>query len=291
MSDTNEETEVDLEEKTEAEQPVDQISQDEELSQYGEKVRERIAKETAKRGAVERELASLQERLEVTARIAQHAVEENKHLKQGRVDSDQAILDNLVDKMSAELDIAKRVFREASESGEAEKIADATALVATTAADLRRVQLAKAGYRPPQEDRGQSAPNQPAPQSQKQPPAKAVEWVNRNSTWYGKDPVRTRIARAADVYVAAMGYNPEGEEYYKEVDKMIAERTNGAANGSERDQGSSLAPVAPSGRSSAPSRPSGSKVTLSQSEVSQAKRLGVSPEAYAAAKRAGNVVI
>lgn len=269
----------------------DQISQDAELAQYGEEVRKRIAEATAARREAERRAAEAAEALENTTRIARAAIEENKALKAGRGEADKAILDNLVDRLDSELTIAKEELRKAHEAGDVEKIAEGTAKVSMAASDLRRAQLAKAGYVPPREEQAAGAEPPANPQRPPAgPPPKAAEWIKRNS-WFGKDLERTRVARAADAFVASLGYDKNSDAYYEELDRTIAMRFNSQPNSPNRDQGGSSPVTAPSGRSPDQPRQHPGKVTLSASEVAQAKRLGITVEQYAAAKRTGNVVI
>lgn len=272
-------------------------SLDTELDKYSEGVQKRINEERAKRAHAERELVKAREFGSRAADIAKRAVAEVENLR-GRVAStEDASISNLVDSIGAELTVARKDLEEAYEAADPKAIAEATTRLAATAADLRRAQINKAGHvadmeqaRLEAEERARQPPVQSAP---KPPPRqvvpKAQAWIERNATWFQKDQAKTRIAVLADQYVAGKGVDPNSDDYYKEVDRMIAAELNGATSGDQmRDQRSSAQAVSPAGRSSAPAG-TARKVTLTHSEVSVAKKLGITPEDYAKAKLSGGI--
>lgn len=297
-SETKDEVEFEIEEEGQGQTPPEEKTLDKELDQYTEGVQKRINEEVAKRHAIERENQELKDNLNRAAGIARRAVEEVQSLRKRADDSDGHVIDNLVSSLEGNLELAKGKLRKAHEDNDANAIVEATAEVSSMAADLRRAQVAQAGRKmapvQPGPDQGQG---NPAPRQAEQPPVrrvhpKAQEWLERNKSWYGKDPERTKVAQAADAYVArGLGLDPSSDDYYKEVDNMVAAHFNrGTPGGQSRDQQPSASAVNPTGRS-APSGNTARKVTLTQSEVAQARRLGVSPEDYAKSKRAGGVVL
>lgn len=285
MSETNSDEFVEETPDLENVQETDPLSHDDELQQYGEGVRKRIAELTAKAREAERIAQEAVEQRETVVNVARNLAEENKALKANRGEADKAILENLEEAVGGKLSEAKRKLRDAHNEADPDKIAEATAEVAALAADHRRVQLAKAGYRPPTDE-----PQQPAPPVRQAPQVhpKASAWMARNADWYGKDEAKTRKALAADRYLTTAGFDQSSDDYYKELDRMVSGRVSNVSDAPNRDQGRPHQPVTPSGRTDQPRSP-GNKVALSASEVAMAKRLGISPDAYAAAKKSGSV--
>jgi hypothetical protein len=297
MSETNEKIEVELEDEEKdfvVEEPgegADPKNLDDELDQYSEGVKARIAKEVQEKHQLKRELEETKQQLGVAANIARRAVDEVKSLRTRVGDGDKVLLDTMVANLSADLELAKAEFSKAHEEGDAKKIADAAAKVSAVASDLRRVEMAKAGYRPEIQPPVQPGPEPAAAPQRPQIHPKAQAWIAKNSEWFGKDPERTRFAKAADAFVAQLGYSPDTDAYYKEVDKMIEERFPRATpEGQKRDPRPSASAVTPVGRSSPPSA-TARKVPLSSSEQAIARKLGLTNEQYAQAKLSGTVVI
>ena len=102
---------------------------------------------------------------------------------------------------------------------------------------------------------------------------KAIDWASRNE-WFQKDKAMTGYAYGIHEELVEQGVDPRSDEYYQQIDSKMREAFPHKF-GHQRQQGSV---VAPASRSSKSPR----KVTLTQSQVALAKRLGISPETYAA---------
>jgi hypothetical protein len=294
MSETeNTETETEeefvVEENTNDTPPSQEM--DEELSSYSEKVRARIEREVAARRMAERQRDEVAGEMTRVIGAAKRIHEENEALKRRASDSDGAILDSIVQNLKSELEIAKEDFRKAHEEGDASKIADATASISSLAADLRRAEVAKAARPAKAEVPVQPGPNPPPAQNQPRPQAapKALAWIDRNKDRYGKDQAFTVAARAADAYVAALGLDPNSDEYYSEVDKMISARLNGGNGAQPRNPRVPSTGVTPVGRTG-PASSSQQKVSLSPDEQGVARRLGLTNAQYAEAKAKGTAL-
>lgn len=281
MSGTQDEIEdkdIEIVEEVENEGQTPDVS--DELENYSQGVQKRINQMRAQLGEQERRNAELSQNLEQTITVARRIAEENDRLKKERASSDEAVFDGLVGSLTSDLTVAKQELRAAHEAADADKIVDATARVSMLAADLRRAQVAKAGLKV-----------QPEPKPNEDPAVarRVGAWMDRNKDWFQKDPEKTRVALAADAYVRAMGFNPSTEDYYEEVDRIVAERYSAPTRATPARGNGGAQPVSAQGRSSPPTAQR--KVSLTADEVALARRLGISPEDYAKTKAAGTAII
>ena len=254
---------------------------DEELGEYSDKVRTRIkhfskgyhderrAKETAEREKNELE------------RFSQHLVAENKKLK-GTVDKNQTVLLEQAKKVTEkELESAKKAYKEAYDAGDSDAVLAAQETL--TSAKIKADKLENFKVPPLQEEN--------TPVEQKKEPAPAMdartkEWADSN-TWFGTDDEMTSLALGLhNKLVKQKGQEfAKTEEYYGAIDTRMRQlfpdyfgEEKPEAEKPKEVEKSKRSPdvVAPATRSTAPK-----KVTLSQTQVNIAKRLGVPLELYA----------
>jgi hypothetical protein len=256
---------------------------DEELAEYSDKVKKRLQHFSKgyhdERRAKEQ---ALREREELE-RYARQLVAENQQLKQSTDRSHNTLIEQAKQQVTLELEAAKRQYKEAYEAGDADALL--TAQEALTAAKIRADKVA--GFKPkPLQDKEipvQQAPtpSQAAPQA---PPVdkKAAAWREEN-TWFGSDDEMTAYALGYHSKLVKEGIDPRSDEYYEKINsrmrKMFPESFDDVEEDvEERTPPKAKAPnvVAPATRSVSPK-----KVTLTQSQVAIAKRLGVPLEQYA----------
>jgi hypothetical protein len=226
--------------------------------------------------------AAYREQQEALA-IAKKLMEENKSLK-AKVSSGQEVFANAAkEAVDNELALAKRDYREAYESGDADKIIEAQERM--TVAKFRSEQLKS--YKldnealQNQENDVQLAQEQP----RYTPDLKAKAWQERNS-WFGQDDEMTSLALGLHeklVKEHGMSYATTNE-YYDTIDKTMRRRFPENFEESEvkedepqktnRPKTSTV--VAPATRSTSPK-----KIRLSATQVQLAKKLGLTPEQYA----------
>ena len=258
------------------EEPVRDVT-DEELSKYDEGVKKRM-KRFAEGYHTERRAKEAAEReKEEALRIAQTVFEENKRLK-GSVNQGQAVLLEQAKKsIQQEVDDAKRLYKEAYESGDSEKLLDAQESL--TAAKIRADKVNNFKPTPLQVD------ETPVQIAQQQPKATAVDekllaWQDKNQ-WFGQNKRMTAYALGLHEDLVAEGIPSGSEEYYRRIDTDMKERfseqfgsdTNSVEAKSQRAKSNNVAPAT---RSTAPR-----KIVLTQTQVQIAKRLGVPLELYA----------
>lgn len=219
--------------------------------------------------------AALREREQAIA-IAKAVMEENERLK-GTVDQSQtALIEQAKRVVAQEIEEAKRKYKTAYESGDADAVTEA--VEALTVAKMKADRISHWKPRPalqPQENAVQPAPSAPA----FKPDPKAEDWQRANS-WFGQDKEMTAFALAVhDRLVNEDQIDPNSDEYYRRLDgrlrQVFADKFE-SAEPAETKQRPKSNVVASATRSTAPK-----KITLSSSEVAIAKRLGIPLERYA----------
>lgn len=243
---------------------------DEELTQYSEGVKKRI-QHFSKGYHEERRAkeAALRER-EEAIRLAQNLIEENKRLQGSIGQGQQALLEQAKKVVATELEQAKRKFKEAYESG------DSDALVAAqeelTAAKLKVERVNNFKPAPLQQEKPvvQPVPQLPQPVA---PDSKALAWQKANP-WFGQNRKMTAIAMEVHNELVENGVDPTSDEYYERINTEVRQTFPDAFPSEKSGRRSNV--VSPATRSTAPK-----KVTLTQTQVTLAKKLGVPLELYA----------
>lgn len=237
---------------------------------------ERRAKEQAAR---EREAA---------AEYAQRLQAERDKLRNDLSSGETWALEQAKQRAALQLEAAKRKYRDAYEQGDSEAITDAQQELSRATYQAERVNLLSPRYTQQnvaaqqnsalQQTSQQVYNNQAQPQvSAPEPDDKAKSWGDRNE-WFGKDDEMTSFALGVHQKLVKDGVPPSTDEYYERIDARMREvfpdRFEQEPPKRKKRQPSTV--VAPAGRT-----PKGKKVVLTQSQVAMAKRLGISPEAYA----------
>ena len=256
--------------------PPKDIDEDE-LNSYGEKVRRRIQhlqkgyheeKRKAEQAFMEREEA---------IKAAQAIVEENKKLKGSLNQGQTALLEQAKKTVASEMEDARRKYKEAYESGDSEALVNAQENLTSVKIKLDRVNNFKPT--PLQEDQVDvKIPQVPSNAFD----AKAEDWRRQNK-WFGPDDEMTSFALGLHNKLVKSGVNPESDDYYEKINSRMRQVFPEAFDSEEPadepekvEKRTKSNVVAPATRSSAPK-----KVTLTQTQVNIAKRLGVPLELYA----------
>lgn len=244
---------------------------DDEIATYNEAVQKRIKHFTKgyheERRAKE---AALRER-EEAVRVAQAIIEENKRLKSTVSQNQEALLDQARKATQVELEKAKEEYKKAYDMG------DSDALVAAqenlTAAKIKADKVANFKLPPLQEDEPKLKPESEPPRQQYD--HKAESWREKNQ-WFGKDELMTAYALALhNRLTKSERLDPTSDEYYQRIDSEIRSRFPESFEPSDAPPQKKTV-VAPATRSTA-----AKKIVLTQTQVNIAKRLGLTPEAYA----------
>jgi len=261
------------------EEMVKELEEDE-LEDYSEKVKTRL-KQMKKvwhdeRREKERALREQQEAVS----LAQKLVEENKKLKGRLSDGEKSLITTATSAAELEMEMAKRAYKEAYDSGDTDKIVEAQEKLNNAGYRLQRLK----GYKPPLQTEDNDVQS---PQVQAQAPRldqKTAEW-RRQNTWFGQDEEMTAAALGLHQKLEKQyGAQYIGtDEYWSTVDKTMKRRfpdyfgdEDEAVEAKPQRTEKPATVVAPASRSTAPK-----KVVLKQSQIALAKKLGLTPEQYA----------
>ena len=265
------------------------VPEDDEIASYSESVQKRIKK-------LRYEFHEERRAKEEAARLRDEAInfakkERDERLKMQGVlhQGEAALLAQAKQRLALQLDQAKLAFKTAYESGDADAMADAQASLAGLKAEEVRIANYRPAQRPTEAPAGQAqpqqAPTRPAqPAPAQQPSQRAREWSSSNP-WFGRsgDEDMTALAMGMHEKLVRSGVAPDSDEYYNQINATVRRAfpdrladTQDEVKPQRRQAGNV---VAPAGRTSAQTP---RKVVLTSTQVSLAKRLGLSPQQYAA---------
>jgi len=277
-------------------EPVDEVT-DEELNSYDEKVQKRIKKFT--RGYHDERRAkeqALRER-EAAEEFARKVFEENKRLQKQLSTGSEAYIEQSKSAAQTELDSAKEKYKKAYEAADPDAIVQAQEAIARATLKIDRAESMK----PIKEEEEKEF--QPAREEAQQPRVspRTQKWVENNSDWWGVDEEMTMAAMGIDKRLQRE-YGAEyvgTEEYFQTIDKTMRKRfpehfedvqsheeddpppRKRVSEPDDEDETPRRATkpatvVAPAARSTPPGR-----IKLKASQVSLARKLGITPEQYA----------
>jgi len=260
----------------------EQLEALDESEEYSKNVKEKFAQYKKawheERRAKEAALREQQEAL----KAAQAILDENKRLKNAIHYGEKELNDSYKSTAKAELEKAKREYKEAYDSGDADKLLEAQEQLMKAQIKLDKSKKFKNTVQKLEND----VQIQQRPAAQQQMDPKVAEWVSRNQ-WF-VDPAKKSMRKYAEgVHEElqekyGMGFVGT-DEYYKSIDKEVKRRfpeefgevvRNDEDEKPQRTKLSTV--VAPAKRST-----SSKKIVLTKTQVALSKKLGLSPEQYA----------
>jgi len=268
---SSEDSNEDPQEETKASPEVDSADE-EELEDYSSGVKSRINELTKRFREEERQKQSAIE-------YAENIQKENADLKTRMDTLDKNYLEQFESRVSSELETAKRVLKEAHETGDIDKLVEAQEALAELTLQKTTAKSSKADSVEAQREEAPAPQAAPQAAPQPAPDPKAEKWAQENE-WFGQDEVMTYAAFGIHRrMVEDEGFDPTSDEYYAEIDgRLRTEFPNKFDSKAKSNGGRKVA----SAESSASRRKSGRKtVRLTPSQVAIAKRLNVPLEEYA----------
>ena len=252
----------------------EEITGDEDLSEYSETVKKRISKLTNRFREEERQKQS-------AITYAESIKKQNEELKARLEKLDTNYVGEFDNRVTAQAAAAKEAYKKALESGDADALYEAQQNVARIAMEEANLKRMKA-QREEQAEKQKSAPTpQAQPQAQPQKPdPRAEKWAEQNE-WFGQDQTMTYAAFGVHkTLIEQEGFDPNSEDYYTELDRRM--RTEFPHKFSDTRTQSSTPRVASAGATASRSATRGKRtVKLTPSQIAIAKRLGVPLEEYA----------
>jgi hypothetical protein len=258
---------------------VEELENDK-LDDYSERVKQRLAQMKKVWHDERRAKESADREREEAIKFAQQIAYENKRLKSTLSSGEEDYVKTLYGALSSQLEVAKRDYREAYDSGNTDKIIEAQSRMNDTQLRLSQVQ----SYQPQFKNAGQEYENQVyIPQNQTQtvkPDGRALKWQEKND-WFGSDEEMTSLALGLHEKLVRNGIDPTSDEYYRRIDGTMQKRFPEYFGDATLDEDTPAqrkpsTVVAPATRSTAPK-----KVRLTKTQVALAKKFGLTPEQYA----------
>jgi len=201
-----------------------------------------------------------------------------------------ALAESMRTERESRINDAKRRFAQANADGDGDAMAQASADMSLASAELAQI-TARTPKPQTESERQPEQQRQPA-QQQNQLAPNVAAWIDHNRNWFNKDQEKTAEAMSIHYKLVAEGVRPDSSEYTQKLDKRMrssypehqsldrgADDDTPARRGPRRSPGGE-----PGGRADENRNPNPRRVTLTSTEMAIAKRLGVSPQAYAAEK-------
>jgi hypothetical protein len=207
-------------------------------------------------------------------------LEENKRIKTMLSNGEQEYVAAVKTSTEMQLEMAKRSYKEAFESGESDRMADAQQAISQATLALDKAKNFKL---PALQEENYDVKIQQEHQTPQRPDDRVMDWQADNP-WFGQDEEMTASALGLHEKLKRQGVKIGSEEYYDALDKTMRRRF--PENFDEKTEEVEVEPkdepkakpktvVAPATRSTAPK-----KVKLKTSQVAIAKKLGLTPEQY-----------
>ena len=264
---------VQEEEKPVVEAKVEKpVEKKDELEEYSEGVKKRIAKLTQKMREAERQR-------EEAVSYAQSVKREKDQIESRILKTDQRYVSEFETRVNSSLANAKIALKSAIDNQDVEAQVNAQQQIAELTMEAVRLRAMKVAQEEStaRQKEVNITPQQTMQTAQVDP--KAEDWAARNS-WFGQDSAMTYTA--FDLHkklVEEEGINPKSDEYYEEIDRRIRlEFPHKFANNATTESTKPVQTVASAKRSTKPGRKT---VRLTPSQVAIAKKLGVPLEEYA----------
>jgi len=268
---------VQEEEKPVVEAKVEKpVEKKDELEEYSEGVKKRIAKLTQKMREAERQR-------EEAVSYAQSVKREKDQIESRILKTDERYVSEFESRVTSSLANAKIALKSAIDNQDVEGQVNAQQQIAELtmeAARLRTMKVAQEDSVARQKEVN-ITPQQTMQTARVDP--KAEDWAARNN-WFGQDSAMTYTA--FDLHkklVEEEGIDPKSDEYYEEIDKRI--RLEFPHKFATKDTTTTTERAKPAQTVASANRPSQSgrkkTVRLTPSQVAIAKRLGVPLEEYA----------
>jgi len=229
-----------------------------------------------------REKEAAQREQEEALRIAQSILDENKKLRATLSSGEQEYYATVRAAAETEVEVAKRNYKEAYDSGDSDKLVEAQDALMQASFKLDRsknfkptVQTEENEVKLPERSQADNKPQPVDP--------KFADWSRRNSNWFQKDEEMTDAAMGLHKKLYRE-YGPEyigTDDYYERIDKTIRKRfpENFNATEDEPPKAQKSKPstvVASAKRSTAPKQ-----IKLTATQAALAKKFKLTPEQYA----------
>lgn len=264
----------------------DAEGEDEDLdeTQFSKRIQKRINKLRYDYNEERREKERFQRENTEAVNYAQSIQSQNEELRNQSAELRRLLYDQVAAKTDTEIESVKRRYKEAYENGDTDSVVSAQE-------DLSRLYAEKTRFSAESDSFEQQAAPQQQPVQQQQPDIPppdpmAVDWLKRNS-WFQQPGYEEMTGYAVGLHekLVKQGVDPRNNpSYYENIDTALQKQFSeffgeGQEQASEAPTSRRTPVVAPSKRGTGRTP---RKVELTSTQVSLAKKLGLSPQQYAA---------
>ena len=192
---------------------------------------------------------------------------------------DKGYMEQFDGRVTSEIESAKRILKEAHETGDVDAIVNAQESLADLTVQKTNSRVAREKPEEQEIPQAEAPAAAPAAAPAPAPDPKAEKWAQEND-WFGQDEVMTYGAFGIHRrMVEDEGFDPSSDEYYTELDSRLRNEFPNKFDSKARSTGGRKVASA---ESSASRKKSGRKtVRLTPSQVAIAKKLNVPLDEYA----------
>jgi len=256
---------------------VDEFEADD-LESYSKEAKQRILQAKKLLNDERRAKEAALRENEEAIRLANTIINENKILKSRLSDGEKVYVNTAKEKLASDLDKARREYKEAYDSGDAERLVEAQERL--TEVQFKAQEMER--YRPQYDENAlQSSVNEvQIPQEQSQPArldSKTQAWLDKNK-WYGTDDDMSFLAMGIHKRLEREGVPLGSDHYWSTIDAEMRKRFPDKFGEVETKTSTTTRKstvVAPATRST-----SSKKITLNTRQLDLCKKLKISPEQY-----------
>ena len=257
---------------------VEEIDNDD-LETYSKEAKQRLLQMKKLINDERRAKEAIQRENEEAVRVANTIIEENKRLKGRLSDGEKVYVSTAKEKIASDLDQARRAYKEAYDSGDAERLVEAQERL--TEVKFKAQEMDR--YIPQYDENTlqSSEVDVQIPQQQSQPTrldSKTQAWLDKNK-WYGTDDDMSFLAMGIHKRLEREGVPTGSDHYWNAIDTEMRRRFPekfGEETGTKSPVTTRKSTVvAPATRST-----SSKKITLNTRQMELAKKFKITPEQY-----------
>jgi hypothetical protein len=260
---------------------VEEVENDD-LEEYSKEAKQRLLQMKKLINDERREKEQALREQQEAIRVAQTILEENKKLRGDLTSGEKVLVDNVKVSAARDLEVAKKAYKEAYDSGDSELLVNAQEQLTEAKLKMNQYDNYKFQY---DEESFKNQENAVKSQLQQSQPArldsKTQAWLDKNS-WYGTDDDMSFLAMGIHRRLERDGVPIGSDQYWNSIDtemhKRFPEKFAGESTAETKDsvRQKSSTVVAPATRSTSPK-----KIRLTQTQLALAKKFKLSPEQYA----------
>ena len=257
---------------------VEEIDNDD-LEAYSKEAKQRLLQMKKLINDERRAKEAIQRENEEAVRVANTIIEENKRLKGRLSDGEKVYVSTAKEKIASDLDQARRAYKEAYDSGDAERLVEAQERL--TEVKFKAQEMDR--YIPQYDENTlqSSEVDVQIPQQQSQPTrldSKTQAWLDKNK-WYGNDDDMSFLAMGIHKRLEREGVPTGSDHYWNAIDtemrRRFPEKFGEEAGTKSPATTRKSTVVAPATRST-----SSKKITLNTRQMELAKKFKITPEQY-----------